>query len=215
MVSVFDKRPPFVRFEEREIGLDAAATEREGRPIPRVQILALITPHGSKDVVEQVAEVWLEKIRGQAMAQQYPLEWSNFFRAQFEEWRKGNELPREGTPVKTWQMCTREASKRLIAIGITTVEDLAAYPDSGLGEIGMDGRYLRDMARGWINEAKDKGANAKALADANVEIERLNAKIGSQSERISRLESKIEALAESEETPRRGPGRPRKDQEAA
>lgn len=211
-MQIFDKRPPFVRFEEREMGLNAEATAKEGRPVPRVVIMACITPHGSKDVFEKPADDWLEGVKQKTLRGEYQTEWYNHFKLQYEEWKKGNELPREGTPVKTWAMCTREAANRLIAVGITTVEDLAEFPDSNLSVIGMDGRYLRDMARGWINEAKDKGANAKALADANVRIEQLQATVAAQNERITRLAARLE---EGEE-PRRGPGRPRKsDSEAA
>ena len=38
--QVFDKRPPFVRFEEREMGIDQAASDEAGRPIPRVIVMA-------------------------------------------------------------------------------------------------------------------------------------------------------------------------------
>jgi hypothetical protein len=196
LLSIFDKRPPYVRFEEREMGLDADATEREQRPIPRVVVMACITPHGSKDVVEKIAEEWLKQIKQKALAGDYPPEWLSHFELQYKEWRAGNDVPREGTPIKTWQMCTREAGTRLIATGITTVEDLAQFPDSGLGGIGMDGRYLRDLARNWITEAKDKGANAKALADANVEIERLKQSNVALTERVDRLAARLE----SEET---------------
>lgn len=212
-VSIFDKRPPYVQFEEREMGLNAEATAREGRPIPRTVVLALITGHGSKDCHEAVAEEWIEKLKRQSMSGEAPVEWYRHFELQLSEWKKGNELPREGTPIKTWAMCTREAGRRLIAAGITTVEDLAAFPDSNLGVVGMDGRYLRDMARGWITEAKDKGANAKALADANVEIATLRETIERQTARIDRLAAKLEA--QEEEPVKRGPGRPRKDVEAA
>jgi hypothetical protein len=208
MISIFDKRPPFVRFEEREMGLNAEATAKEGRPIPRVVVMACITPHGSKDCFEKVAEDWLQQIKQKALSGEYPVEWKNHFELQYSEWCKGNELPREGTPVKTWAMCTREASTRLVAAGITTVEDLAQFPDNGLGAIGMDGRYLRDMARSWLTEAKDKGANAKALADANIKIAELSSTVSEQSRRIDNLMARLE----NEDRPR---GRPRKESNAA
>ena len=201
--SISDKRPPFARFEEREMGLNAEATAAAGRPIPRVVIMACITPHGSKDVVEKPAEEWIKQIHDKAMRGEYPLEWANFFKASLEEWKKGNELPREGTPVKTWAMATREQVTRLVAIGITTVEDLAAFPDSNLSVIGMDGRYLRDLASGWINEAKDKGVNSKALADANVLISDLRATVDRQAEALRRLEARLDEREEGE-APRRG-----------
>lgn len=211
--SIFDKRPPFVRFEERELGIDAEATAAAGRPIPRTVFIACITSHGSKDVFEKEATTWLAEKKTQALDGTFPTEWFSRFELQFNEWRRGNELPRDGTPVKTWAMCSREAATRLIATGITTVEDLAAFPDSNLSVIGMDGRYLRDMARGWITEAKEKGANAKALADANVKIEEQQAMIGRLTERVERLAARLES-DETETPPRRGPGRPRKDEAA-
>lgn len=210
-ISIFDKRPPFVRFEEREMGIDVDATAKAGRPIPRVVIMACITPHGSKDVFEKIADEWLAQNKQKALSGEYPIEWKNHFELQYSEWRKGNELPREGTPIKTWAMCTREAGIRLVGNGITTVEDLAEFPDSGLGAIGMDGRYLRDLARGWIKEAKDLGANAKALADANVKIESLEETIAKQTARIDRLQAKLES--QDDEAPRRG--RPPKAQAEA
>lgn len=212
MISVFDKRPPFVRFEEREMGIDPTATEAAGRPIPRTVVMACITSHGSKDVHEKPVDEWLKGIKEKALRGEYSIEWKNHFELQYSEWLKGNELPRSGTPVKTWAMCTREAGTRLIAAGITTVEDLAEFPDTNLNVIGMDGRYLRDMARGWINEAKDKGTNAKALADANVKIGTLEETVQRQADRLQRLEARLEEREVDE--PKRGPGRPRKTEAA-
>lgn len=205
-MHVFDKRPPFVRFEEREFGVDSVASEREGRPIPRNVVLAVVTPHGSKDEVEKVAEEWLEQIRQKSLRGEYPVEWSRMFRDQFEEWKKGNETPREGTPVAGWAMITKEQARRLRAFGMHTIEDLAEMPDTSLGGIGLDGRYLRDLARNWINEAKDKGINAKKLADAEV-------KISDQTAQIDELRNRLRAL--EQDGVKRGPGRPRKETDEA
>lgn len=211
-LSIFDKRPPYVRFEEREMGLNATATQEAGRPIPKVVVVACITAHGGKDTHEAVAEEWLQNLRNKGQnGDDYSADCYEKFSRQFTAWKEGHELPREGTPVKTWAMATRDQITRLLAGGITTVEDLAAFTDSNLGMIGMDGRYLRDLARGWITEAKDKGANAKALADANVKIGALEETVKRQAERMERLAARLE----EEEPVRRGPGRPRKDAEAA
>lgn len=206
--SVFDKRPPFVRFEEREMGINQEASETAGRPIPKIVTLACVTPHGSKDCHEKVADEFLLQLKQKALRGEYPTEWLRHFELQYSEFKKGNELPREGTPVKTWPAVSKEQSTRLIACGFTTIEDVAQIPDSGLGMLGLDGRYLRDLARGWINESKDKGVNARALADAQVKIE-------SQQETIDNLKSRLARLEEAqEETPRRGPGRPRREEAA-
>ena len=205
--TVFDKRPPYVRFEEREFGIDVAKSEEAGRPVPRMVVMACITPHASKDVFEKPAEEWLVQIKQKASRGDFPPDWAKHFRDAYEEWKSGNELPREGTPVKTWQMTSREQANRLIAVGITTVEDLAETPDQGTGVIGLDGRYLRDMARTWVNEAKDKGISAKALADANVRIADLE-------NRIRELTNRMNETSADEGT-KRGPGRPRKQETEA
>lgn len=208
--SIADQRPPYVTFEEREMGVNAEATEAAGRLVPRVIIMACIRPHGSKDCFEKPAEAWLADARKKG---QYPLEWQSHFELQLTEWKKGNELPREGTPIKTWSMLSRLQINQVLAVGVTTVEDLAQFPDSSLDALGMGGRYLRDTARGWINEAKDKGINARALANANVKIDELTATVGRQAEQLNRLSARLEER-EAHEEPRRGPGRPRKDEAA-
>jgi hypothetical protein len=205
--SVFDKRPPFVRFEEREMGINQEASDIAGRPIPKIVMLACITPHGSKDCFEKVADEFLAQIKKKALAGEYPTEWLRHFELQYSEFKKGNELPRDGTPVKTWPAVSKEQSTRLVACGFTTIEDVAQIPDSALGILGLDGRYLRDLARGWINESKDKGVNARAVADAQVKIE-------TQEETIKSLQARLSRLEEDREEPRRGPGRPRKDEAA-
>lgn len=186
-VSIQQERPPFVRFDFQEYGIDREASEKAGRPIPRTIPFAFITPHGSKDVVEKPAEEWLAQIREKAIQGMYNPEWSQRFALQFEEWKKGNELPREGSPTKTWIAINREQQNRLLALGLTTVEDVAAVPDSNLGTIGMDGRYLRDLAKTWLQESKDKGVNVRELAE-------LKAENATQKEIIDRLTERVAAL---------------------
>lgn len=190
------ERPPYVHFEAREHGVDVEATEKAGHTVPRMVHFACITPHGSKDIVEKVAEEWLTQIEKRAQDGAYNPEWVKHFKAAFAEYVAGNELPREGTPVLTWQLGTTTSRKRLHQLGITTVEDLAATPDTTLAIIGLDGRYLRDTARAWLAEGKEKGITAKALADANVRIDELVRINGEQTSRINNLEARIVAQAE-------------------
>lgn len=190
--SIMDKRPPFVQFRDQEYGINREASEAAGRPVPAMVTMVCITPHGSKDEFVKPAEEWLQQTKAKALRGDYPVEWYNHFDLQYSEWKKGNELPREGTPIQTWQAASNEQRSRLKAIGIPTVEDLAQYPDGNLGIIGLDGRYLRDLARGWIAEGKDKGINAKALADANARIATQQEIIDRQETRITALESRLD-----------------------
>lgn len=195
MVPTIQKdRPPFVRFEEREHGIDEDATKKAGYPIGKMVHFAQITTPGSKDVYEQLATVWIADKRAKAMKGEYPLEWVNHHQLQYDEWKKGNEIPREGTAIRTWQMTrSKILQDRIIAAGITTVEDLASVPDSGLNVIGMDGRHLRDMAATWVREAKDLGASAKAIADSNARIATLEEQLQALILRNRALEARLDA----------------------
>ena len=184
------ERPPFVRFEEREYGLDNVASEKAGRPIPKLVHFAIITSFGSKDEHEKVAEEWIASIRAKAVRGEYNPEWASKYAAQYSEYLKGNELPREGTPVQTCPLFTREQVRRLKSLGLTTVEDLASQPDSMLGTIGLDGRAMRDMAKTWISEALDKGVAARELAKANTTIETLQVQMATMARLIEELLSK-------------------------
>lgn len=205
---------PHVRFENKDYGRNEEASKQAGRHIPRNATFIIITSHGSKDSTENITEEWLPRKRLEASRGAYNLDWVEYFEKQYEAWKKGHELPREGTPVLTWQMLSGEQNSRLRALGITVVEDLAAIPDSGLDMIGLDGRSLRDMARAWIAEGQDKGINTRALADANVQIDELKKTVERQAEQLNRLSARLEEREAHEEPARRGPGRPRKDEAA-
>ena len=92
--------------------------------------------------------------------------------------------------MRTWAAITREQGTRLMALNLTTVEDLAAVPDSGLGSVGLDGRYLRDLARNVVESGKGVGAMEKKLADAEQRVRDQATTIENLSGRLSALEAK-------------------------
>lgn len=190
-VGMMMDRPPFVRFEERELGINPEASAISGRPIPRVVNMVCITPHGSKDCIEKIAEEWLAQQKEKALRGETPAAWFDMWKMQLEEWKKGHELPRDGTPTKTWPAINKEQQVRLLALGYTVVEDLAMVPDGSLGTIGLDGRNLRDLARNWVSEGKDKGINAKKLADAETRIADLEQINAGMRDRLAVLERQI------------------------
>lgn len=172
--SVGKDTPPFVRYEYMEYGIDLEASKTSSAPIPRVIPFAFVMQKGGKDCHEAVAEEWLATKKQQAMAGQYPSEWYNHHKLAFDEFLKGEELPRHGIPIKTWPAPTREQVLRLQALGVTTVEDLADIPDSGLQNIGLDGRNLRDLAKNYLAESKGAGALAKQMADLQETVRQQN-----------------------------------------
>lgn len=154
---------------------------RAARPMARFDysddgkhIIAKIMQQGDKfSETEKIAEEWLAHIEREAQQGRYDATWVAQFKLEFDAFLKGNELPREGTPIRTWGGISREQGTRLISMGITTIEDLAAQPDGGLGNLGLDGRYLRDLAKSTLESAGAGPAQAKALADAEAKIRQL------------------------------------------
>ena len=190
-IGIMADRPPLVRFEYEEVGTNAEASEKAGCPVPLVVPVVKIVQHGDKySEFSKPAQEWLKQIRTMAVEGRYNAEWVKRFEMQYEEWQKGNEIPREGIPIKTWHAINREQSIRLISIGITTVEDLATYPDSGLTNIGLDGRYLRDLAVNFMKSAKE-GIDTKKLTD----LEQTNRE---QAETIKQMSDRLAVLEKAQ-----------------
>lgn len=195
-------RVPFFTFQDREHGINAVASEEKGYDVPGILTLILITPHGHKgDPMEFPAEEFIERKAREARNGTYDHNWVKEYKDGLDLFRQDKEIPREGTPLVTWERITKSRREQLRR-QYPTVEDLAAVPDSSLGEIGMDGRVLRDLARGDIQAKKDLAPVVKELAFANETIRR-------QEDLISKLSSRLDALeaAEGEDKPKRG--RPR------
>ena len=200
-------RVPFFFFQDREHGADAEASKEKGYEVPKLITFILITPHGHKgDPIEFFADEFIERKGKEAREGRYDPSWVTEFKAGLAAFRDGKEIPRHGTALITWERILKTRRVQL-AQRFPTVEDLAAVPDSSLGDIGMDGRVLRDMARGDVQAKKDLSPVVKELADANETIRR-------QQEQLDKLTRRLDAMdAIAEAAPTRG--RPRKEAEAA
>ena len=184
--------PPYVRFEYQEYGRDVAKSEAAGRPIPFIKPMVIVMQRGSKDEWVGLAEEWLAEKHKAASEGSYPPQWLDQFKRQYEAFLKGDELPLEGTPIKTWSAIGREQVIRLLAANIRTVEELAETPDSALmTQIGLDGRVLRDTAKSFIAEGKSIGGAAVKIAALEEENRRLKEEQGRMAESIKRLEEQL------------------------
>lgn len=193
-----DPRIPFFFFQDREHGVDAEASKKLGYEVPKMVTFILITPHGHKgDPLEFFADEFIERKGREAREGRYEHAWVSEFKAGLAAHREGRELPRSGTPTLTWERILKSRRESLVR-RFPTLEDLASVPDSSLGDIGLDGRVLRDMARADIQAKKDLSPVVKELADANETIRR-------QQELIEKLSARMDALeVDDEEKPKRG-----------
>lgn len=187
LMAEMKERPPYVRFEIRAEE-DRNASVESGYYVGKNVVYALITPPGSKDVVEKVAEEWLSQIKSKAAKGEYPASWSQHFHSAYDLWSEQNTIPENGTPISGWQLISPATQKQVLSANVRTVEDLACLNESGLARIGMGSRDLQNKARAWLEAGADQGKVSAKNAAMLVEIDMLK-------ERIQSLESQNAEMA--------------------
>lgn len=195
MSIVDNDRPPYVTFERRAVE-DRAASELAGHYKTKDVDFVIVTRPGSRDTVEKEAEVWVREIEQKSKSRpgqqaQVPSTWGPAFRQAYEQWKAGEEIPTEGTPIKGWPLLSPGAQKELVHAGIRTVEDLAALPDGDLGGLGIGAMSYKQKAKAWLLSANDTGKAASQIADLTQKIEQLVSLSQQQAEEIKNLRAKL------------------------
>jgi hypothetical protein len=115
----------------------------------------------------------------------------------YQAWKSGNEIPEDGIPLGAWPGVTQAQAEVLRKVGLNTVQKVAGAPETMLARPPLPNmRDLRAQAALWL-EGRDKAALEKQLAEQREQIEAM-----------------MEMLADREPE-KRGPGRPKKEVEAA
>lgn len=187
------ERPAYVRFERRAVE-DRAAPSIGGRWPKRDVDYALVTPPYSKDVFVAVATEWLEQMAVEVRNQRLPEEWYDKYSQQYEKWKIGEEMPLDGEPIKGWGVISPAQQANLIALNIRTVEDLAGVNDEGVRRIGMGSGELRDKAKAWLSQLKDKGPLTQEMASIKSENITLKATVEQLQARNKELAERLEIL---------------------
>lgn len=181
---------PHVRFETRPAE-DRAQSIEQGHKVYKDVHWVIVTPPGGKDVREDIAESWLDKIEAQAQVGQYDYEWAKDFRRMYAMYVDGLALPVNGTPLR---MCTTLFSPAEIAnctaVNVHTLEDLAAANEEALGRIGMGARALKTRAQEAIKQGEGK-ESAMRIEALTIENEQLKQKVEDLIAVVSDLKEQI------------------------
>ena len=181
-------RVPYFQFVDREHGADVEQSKELGYEVPKLVTFIQITPHGHKgDPMEFFATEFIERKSKEARDGRYDPTWVAEYVKGLEAHRDGKELPRSGTPLILWERILKTRRESLVR-RFPTLEDLAATPDTNLGDIGLDGRVLRDMAKADLQAKTDLSPVVKELADMKEENRRNMELIESLSARLMLLE---------------------------
>lgn len=134
----------------------------------------------------------------------------------YEAWKRGEQLPENGTPLAVLNFIRPEEAKVLKGEGVLTVEMLAALHETELSRIRVPQvREKSRQAKLWL-EAQDvnKAAAQMAARDATIkdqaeELARLKAMVANIAARVEEPEAEAEVDENGDRIPRRR-GRPPK-----
>lgn len=188
-VQIADAKAPFVQFELRAEE-DREQSVATGRFVAKDVAYALITPHGSKDQIERVAEEWLNSMDAEVRGGRLPPEWASGWRKAYDAWKTGQEIPLEGTSIRNWPLASPAQVKTLIGLNVLTVEVLAAANESLIARLGMGGRSLVDKAKEYLKQADGPGKAASqitALQQQNEDLSKTVEHLGAQIEALKKL----------------------------
>ena len=172
------ERPAYVRFERVAVE-DKAASSKEGRYIALDVDMALITPPYSKDVFKIKVSQWFENLKQDLQNGRIREEWIDDYHKQYDRWKKGEEIPLNGTAIKGWGVISPAQQATLIGMQVLTVEDLASMNDEGVKRVGMGGNDLKNQSRCVVvsvkgQRAADSGNGGYEVRKCYFEIEHRN-----------------------------------------
>lgn len=194
-MNIREQRPSYVKFERRGIE-DREQSLIQGRYIEKNIDYAVITPIGSKDRIPREVKAWFVSLEQQAREERIPEEWVRQYKMAYDAWKKGEELPPNGAPIKGWTVLSSAQQANVISANILTVEDLAQVNDEGMKRIGMGALELRDKAIAWLRSAKDSGVVTQQNAALQARIRQLESNIETLQGQIRDLKAENDSLVQ-------------------
>lgn len=188
-----EPKPPYVRFEVRAIE-DRTASIQQGHYVARDVIFAIVTPAGTRDVIEREVDDWLNNIKEGIKQERIPSFWLDAYERSLKNFKEAQENPEFGTPVKDWPSASPAQIRTLLEINIRTVEELAAANEEALGRIGMGGRALKQKAIIWLESAQDSGKLTEEVNSLRQQNEELLARDKERETQLKSLQQTVDAL---------------------
>ena len=172
-VTVAENRPPYVTFVQVPIE-DRDASIEAGFKVFKDVDFAHITPIGSKDRIERRVDDWFAHLASEVEGGRFMEDWLRQYRGAYDAWKQGQEIPVNGTAIRTWSVLSPAQVKSLLELHVRTVEDLAQANEETIRRLGMGGRDLKNKAMTWLESAKNVGSVTErcvALAAENKELQ--------------------------------------------
>lgn len=169
--------------------LNKLRSQNEGRPIYETVAMVKIIHPGEKDV--HISEV------RDHHKYQFPRQWAAF--------EQGQVAQMDGTPIDVLYPNDAAMVAQFKALHILTVEALEGLTEQGIARLGMGGRQHVERAKKFVEAARGMAGAHKMQAELDAEIEKREA----LENKLALMERQLAAMAEG----KRGPGRPRRDED--
>jgi hypothetical protein len=193
-VSLMGAPPmPLVRFAVETAEYRDNAGISHTRDVERIYV----TPAGgAKNTHVAEAQEWIESKRqlSQLDPPLYPAEWVAAFQARYDAWKRGVELPQEGTPLRSWPLISPSELKRCLQADVLTVEQLAHLTEEGLDNVGMGARALKQKAETWIAEKTGPGALIEQNAALKAQVDDLGNKLAETTNTLTDVLAELREL---------------------
>jgi hypothetical protein len=200
MPTVKEDRPSYVRFEKRAIE-DRAQSIQNGHFSTVDVDFAIITPHGTADEIPRVVSDWFAYLDQQLREDRVPTKFVQYYKEAYAHWKKGEEMPLQGTPIKDWPPVSPAQRSNLLNARVYTVEDLAAANESTLNMLGMGAREMKQKAENWLTASTDMGKVTEELSSLQISNKRLERTVKNQAETIEGLRTQMQEMLERHPVP--------------
>lgn len=185
-----------LQFETKAVP-NAVLSEKFGRPIFDEVLFVQVFAPGSRDS-SPVLELERKFIPEAMMANKRSHNYERFVR-QIEHYRgsgvAGSDIT--GTPLSAWPALDTARVAELNAIKVFTVEQLAAFPDSALPQLGMGGLEFRARAKAFLETASNTSLSTNYAAEnerLRVENTRLNGELMVMSQQLVAAQTQLSGL---------------------
>jgi hypothetical protein len=154
---------------------------------------------------QTIQDVWRSTIR--RMPKDYSIEWT-LIEPAYKAWKAKEETPDDGSiSLRAWGGLPNSYVDALKSVNIRTIDDFCDMEDSALSKLGIPNIRAKRRECHMFREAqKNSAPQAAKLAKMEEENELLRSRLDEQAKQIEQLVAATE---------KRGPGRPRKEVEAA
>jgi hypothetical protein len=186
-------KPAYVQFELRAVE-DRTRSLTEGRYVSRDEIFAIITPAGTKDRIEKVADEWIKSVEEGVKQERIPPSWYDAYSAALKRFRESRENPEFGTSVKNWPAISPAQADMLLNCNLRTIEEVAAATEEAVQRIGMGGVAMRQKAQAYLDAARGDGVAAAELESLRQENAELRARDTEREEQFRAMARRLDAL---------------------